>query len=302
MKRKETLIYKPGYCDLHVHTHRSDALSMMSPEKVLQMARERGLTHIALSDHNIVNDDWQKQSGEFGIDVISSTEMSSGHTDKGKLFEPHIVGFRVDHQAEPIRSLSQKHQQCRDGYLNAMLDGLRADPYEPIDISYEELIRRNPFSKHIGRVAIGEIIIERGHAKNMEEVYKRRLGRESGAPSFVESTEYLKYETVETVVKAILASGGLPILAHLPYYNMTEQQEIRLLTLVKDVAGEYACMETEYTGYSPETVARLKHLAKYFGMTESTGSDFHGYQGHELKQGSFEIYMGLQKKWEKYHG
>ena len=301
MKLDEKLIYAPGPADLHVHTNRSDALSCWNPEEVILEAKSRGLAHVAISDHNILNEKWKKQSEHFGIDVISSTEMSRAYTADGRLFEPHIVGFRVNPLRSSIRGIAKKHQQCRDGYLNAMLDGLRADP-EPIDISYEELKTRNPFSRHIGRVAIGEIIIERGFAKNMEEVYARRLGRESGAPSYVDSTEYLKYESVETVIRAIMESGGLPILAHLPYYNMTEQQELQLLALVKEVAGDQACMETEYTGYDRQTVDRLKHLAKYFGMAESTGSDFHGYEGHVLKQGSFEIYRKLQEKWEKYHG
>ena len=301
MKLNEKLIYAPGFADLHVHSSRSDALSCWSPEEVLHMAQHHGINHVAISDHNMLNENWEKQSEHFGIDVISSTEMSSAYTAGGRLVEPHIVGFRLNPKADAIRKIAEKHQQSREGYLRAMLDGLRADP-EPIDISYEELIARNPQSKHIGRVAIGEVIIERGFAKDMDEVYHRRLGRESGAPSFVESTEYLKYEPLETVIRAIMASGGLPILAHLPYYNLTEKQELELLALVKEVAGNQACMETEYTGYDRKTVERLKHLAKYFGMAESAGSDFHGYEGHELKRGSFEIYSKLQQKWEKYHG
>lgn len=301
MKLNEKLIYAPGFADLHVHSSRSDALSCWNPEEVLHMAQHCGIAHIAISDHNMLNEDWQKQSDHFGIDVISSTEMSSAYTAGGRLVEPHIVGFRVNPEGPAVQRIAAAHQQSREGYLRAMLDGLRADP-EPIDISYEELTARNPQSKHIGRVAIGEIIIKRGFAKDMDEVYHRRLGRESGAPSFVESTEYLKYEPVETVIRAIMDSGGLPILAHLPYYNLTEKQELELLALVKEAAGDQACMETEYTGYDRQTVERLKGLAKYFGMAESTGSDFHGYEGHELKLGSYEIYRELQKKWEKHHG
>lgn len=303
MKRKldEKLIYQPGFADIHVHTNRSDALSCWNPEEVIQQAKRRGITHIALSDHNITNENWRRQSEYFSIDVISSTEMSSAYTDNGILFEPHIVGFRINPKAEPIRSIVQKHKQNRDWYLSAMLDGLRICP-EQIVITLEELKNRNLASHSIGRVAIGEIIIERGYAKNMDEVYQRWLGRESGAPSYVDSTRYLNYENTEIVIRGIMDSGGLPIVAHLPYYGMTEQQELEFLGLVKDVAGDQACMETEYTGYDRMTVDRLKRLAKHFGMAESTGSDFHGYEGHVLRQGSYEIYRNLQNKWEKHHG
>jgi len=301
LKLDEKLIYQPGFADIHVHTNHSDALSCWNPEEVILAAKSRGITHIALADHNITNENWWKQSKHFGVDVISSTEMSSAYEDDGILFEPHIVGFRVDPLADAICSIVQKHRQNRDWYLNAMLDGLRICP-EAIDISLEELKKRNPASFSIGRAHIGEIIIERDYAKDMDEVYKRWLGQESGAPSYVDRTKYLKYEHVAVVIRGIMDSGGLPIVAHLPYYGMTEAQELKFLGLVKDVAGDQACMETEYTGYDRMTVDRLKRLAKHFGMAESTGSDFHGYEGHELKQGSYEIYRIQQKKWEKYHG
>ena len=290
---------RPGYCDLHVHTRRSDAMSIWSPEKVLLRARDMGITHVALSDHNMLNEDWRNQSEKYDIDVISSTEMSGELIVDEEKFEAHIVGFRIDPFAEPVRRIAAKHQQSRDSYLNAMLDGLREHPYAPVDISCEELKAKNPYSHHIGRVAIGEIIIERGKAKDMREVYSRYLGRESGSPSYVDSRDYLKYESVESVVKAIIASGGLPIVAH-PPYNMTEKAERILLETVRDVAGPMACMETEYGDYSQAEVERLKGLAKYYGMTESTGSDFHGYEGLDLKRGSEKIYNSLQDLWEVY--
>lgn len=290
-----------GYCDLHVHTHRSDALSVWSPKKVLLRARQLGIKHIALSDHNMLNEDWLSQSLEFGIDVISSTEMSASYTDGGLLFEPHLVGFRVNPQEKEIQRIAKIHQQNRAGYLNAMLDGLRICP-EAIDISYEELLEANPNSGHIGRVAIGDIIITRGLAENMDEVYARWLGRESGAPSYVDSKRFLIYENLEAVIRGIMKACGLPIVAHLPYLNMTEEQEYRFLSIVKEIAGDTACMETEYGDYPRQTVERLKRLAKHFGMAESTGSDFHGYKGSNLKCGNPEIYQKLQEKWEKHYG
>lgn len=292
---------RPGYCDLHVHTNRSDAMSIWTPEKVLLRARDMGITHVALADHNIVNEDWMEQSEKCDVDVICSTEMSAELIDDDVKFEPHIVGFRVNPFAEAIRGIAAKHQQSRDSYLTAILDGLRADPYDPIDISLEELKKKNHKSLHIGRVHIGEVIIEKGKAKNMREVYNRYLGKESGAPSYVDSREHLIYEKVEIVVRGIIDSGGLPIVAH-PPYNMTEKAMRTLLGIVKDVAGPLACMETEYGDYTKAEVERLKALAKYYGMTESTGSDFHGYEGLDLKQGSEDIYRTLQDLWEVHCG
>ena len=48
---------KQDFCDLHVHTNRSDALRIWTPENVLLRAKSLGIMHVAISDHNIVNEE-----------------------------------------------------------------------------------------------------------------------------------------------------------------------------------------------------------------------------------------------------
>lgn len=288
-----------GCCDLHVHTNRSDALSQWSPEEVILRARGMGITHLAISDHNMLNADYRQQSEQYGMDVISSAEMSAALEMDGKTFEIHVVGFRIDPENPEVQALAKAHQQDRRPYIEAMLDGLRK---QGIMLTYEDLAERNPASRHLGRVALGQLLIEKGYAASMREVYSKYLGKESKSPSYVYGGDYLRYRQLSDVVEVIRRAGALPILAHLPYYGMTEDQETRLLALFKECAGETACMETEYGNYTDDVVQRLKSLAGRFGMAESTGSDFHGYKGMELKRGDPAIYRALQEKWEKYNG
>ena len=294
----EELMNKDGYCDLHVHTNRSDAMSMWTPEKVILRAKDLGITHLALSDHNMVNPAYRDQSLHAGIDVISSGEFSANEVIDGKTFEIHVVGYRIDPESPEILKLVEQSRQNRDYYLKAMLKGLEQ---EGIYITLEELKERNRASGHIGRVAIGELLIERGYAKNMREVYDRYLGKESGSPAYAPSGLFLKYPRLHEVINAIKIAGGLPILAHVPYYGMTEIQEYKLFTRFYFCTRGFGGLETEYGDYQPEVVMAQKQIAEIFDFAESTGSDFHGYEGLDLKQGSQAIYQKIQKRWNEFH-
>jgi len=292
------LMHRDGFCDLHVHTNRSDAMSRWSPEEVILRAKDLGITHLALSDHNMVNPAYLEQSLHYDIDVISSGEFSANEEINGQMYEIHVVGYRIDPEDAQILKLVEQSRQNRDLYLNAMLTGLQQ---EGIQITLEELKEHNPESFHIGRVAIGEILIERGHAKTMREVYDRYLGKESGSPAYAPSGQFLKYPSLRQVVLTIIGAGGLPILAHVPYYGMNDLQEYKLLHHFQWYARRWACMETEHGDYPPEIVEQQKHLVRIMDFVESTGSDFHGYEGLDLKQGSPEIFQKIQKHWEEVH-
>ena len=289
---------RDGYCDLHVHTNRSDAMSPWSPEAVILRAKSMGITHLGLSDHNVLNEEYMEQSEKYGIDVISSCEFSADEEIDGVVGEYHVIGYRIDPFDPMVQALTERSRQNRDGYLKAMLDGLEL---ENIHLTLEELKEHNPQSHHIGRVAIGEILIERGYAKTMRQVYDAYLGRESGSPAYVPSKQYLKYPPLRDVVHGIIASGGLPILAHIPYYGLDEIRQYKLLKRFQFYARQWACMETEYGEYPPEVVLQQKQLAKTFGFVESTGSDFHGYEGLDLKQGDPGLYEKIQNHWEAVH-
>jgi predicted metal-dependent phosphoesterase TrpH len=69
--------------DFHTHTYHSyDCI--MQPARILQKARERGLTHIVINDHNTISGglDCKKIQEKHGIEVIVGSEI---HTDVGDI-------------------------------------------------------------------------------------------------------------------------------------------------------------------------------------------------------------------------
>ena len=81
-----------SYVDLHVHSNASDGT--LSPEQVVHLAHEAGLSAIALTDHDTTAGvDVAMEAGtKLGLEVVPGIEVSSSFKDH----EIHILGLFVD--------------------------------------------------------------------------------------------------------------------------------------------------------------------------------------------------------------
>ena len=76
--------------DLHIHTSRSDD-SVLEPEQVFRLAKERGLAAVAVTDHERVAqiDENKRLAKRFGVAFLPGIEISSSW--QGQL--AHVLGF-----------------------------------------------------------------------------------------------------------------------------------------------------------------------------------------------------------------
>ena len=86
--------------DLHIHTHFSDSTS--SPQEVVEHARARGLSCIAITDHDTIDgvQPTRVAARECDIEVIPGIELSSEMNGKdihklGYFFDSHNQGFVI---------------------------------------------------------------------------------------------------------------------------------------------------------------------------------------------------------------
>ena len=87
-------------------------------------------------------------------------------------------------------------------------------------------------------------------------------------------------------MEAILAAGGIPVLAHLYYYLLDAEGERTLVRRFKELAGDRAAMEVHYAAYSQAQRGSLAAIADEFGLMHSCASDFHGnLEGETLAHG-----------------
>ena len=76
--------------DLHVHTEMSD--SSFTIEQVLELAKEKGLTHIAITNHDTVKGlkESVELGKEYGITVIPGIEISAYDYKRNR--KVHLLG------------------------------------------------------------------------------------------------------------------------------------------------------------------------------------------------------------------
>src|SRR5262245_53874081 len=81
----------PGI-DLHTHSNRSDGT--FTPGELIQLAAERGLSTVALSDHDTTDglDEATRTGAELGVDVVPAVEFSTVRDTEGI----HILCYFMD--------------------------------------------------------------------------------------------------------------------------------------------------------------------------------------------------------------
>ena len=81
---------------------------------------------------------------------------------------------------------------------------------------------------------------------------------------------------MEEAISAIIEAGGVAILAHLYYYDMSDEENIVLIKRFKELSGNHGGIEVYYGAYSNQQRETLKQLADQYQLMYSAASDFHG--------------------------
>ena len=240
--------------DLHVHTTASDGTA--TPEEAVQLAAACGLRAIAITDHDTISGFAGALSAgqDLGVEVVPGIEVS---TKFG--VSVHVLGYYLENLG-PLLADVVNDRDRRNEKVAALMaaDGL--------PVSYESMKKR--FGDVIGRPHFGELLIEFGLARDMNDAFARFVGK--GKKYYIPRTII----RIETSVEAIVASGGVPVLAH-PFQYQKDDRELReLIELCMDhgLRG----IECRYSGYTVEQSAYLERLAGEYGLLKTGGSDFHG--------------------------
>ncbi len=102
------------FVDLHCHSTASDGT--LPPAQVMRLAVERGLSALALTDHDTVAgiEEATTEARKLGIDFISGIEISAEYPHPGTM---HLLGYGVD-PARPRCAISPRH--CSRGETTAI--------------------------------------------------------------------------------------------------------------------------------------------------------------------------------------
>lgn len=241
--------------DLHSHTNCSDG--SMSPEEILQLAKDIGLSGLSITDHDTVNA-YAKAlplAEKLGLKMVSGIEFSTVHQNTSV----HILGYSFKLDSPSILALCQRHQTRRINRYKTMLELLKK---QNMPITEEELLSLGQQGS-IGRPHIAISMMNKGYVKTMKEAFQNYLAE--GKPCYVR-TETI---SVEETIEAIQQGNGLAVIAH-PHL-------IWKRNIVDDLLGmKFDGIEVFYSRFPRENEKQWADIANKKGWLMTGGSDFHG--------------------------
>lgn len=261
--------------DLHVHSDHSDGT--LSPEELVTLAVQTGLSAFALTDHDTVSGIGRAKRAAALTDdrsskltVISGTEISAAYQKR----DIHILGLFIDETNPALIRALEDAVGARDHRNERMAERFRS---LGIPLTLEDLRLSNPDTV-ITRAHFAKYLIEHHHVKTSEEAFRRYLNHD--APCFV-PREYMQ---PERAISLILQAGGIPVLAHPLLYKLTPAELETLIKRLKE-AG-LAGLEVYYSSNTGFDEQICYGLANRFDLLMTGGTDFHGANKPNLYLGT----------------
>ena len=249
--------------DFHMHSIYSDGVK--SPEELLRHALDCNLSMMALTDHDEIDGIKALRTAQEQLDpektikIINGCEFSADYKDKSI----HILGYRFDETNKELRDFIEYFKSKREERIDEIIRRCNNAGYF---ISKDELLKKFPKTQAYGRPHIGQLLIDGGYAKDINDVFKDILRKDS--PCYVPK---VKIE-VPYIIDIIHKAGGLAVMAH-PKLVTSDEYVVEML--VYDFDG----MEVYHTKHNDDDVKRYKALAKEHNLFITGGSDYHGIPG-----------------------
>ena len=245
--------------DLHSHSSASDG--SFSPTELVQYANLQGVDVLALTDHDITSgiSEAIQASHALELSVIAGVEISVIWRKQTL----HILGLNIDIDTKDLQAGLLRIRNSR--VLRAQEIGQRLDKAGIPDTYEQAKLISN--GENVTRTHFAKILIEKGHAKDMKQVFKRFLV--PGKPGYVAG----EWVEMEEALMWIKNAGGVSVIAHPARYKLTATK-MRLMIEEFIQAGGQG-IEVISGSHSTEEAIRIASLARQYNLLASRGSDFH---------------------------
>ncbi len=286
--------------DLHLHTYYSDG--SLSPEELVQRAKDRGMETIAITDHDGTRGvkEAQEAGARLGIKVIPGVELSAG-TEEGEMGPgeraayAHILGYEIDPGYEPLQEAIRDILEKRQARNDKILAALNTLGYE---LTMSDLQMR-PQQDYIGKPLFARALVKKGYISNPSEAFTP--GQFLEHPD-VKSNRRPKID-MKLAFELIQGAGGYVVLAHplktkwlgkKEFDENGEDIRFKRLEILLDKLCEWglAGMECHYSTHTPEEIEKLEEIARRRGLKITYGSDFHGPEFKDWLDIGVTVYPG----------
>jgi 3',5'-nucleoside bisphosphate phosphatase len=257
--------------DLHTHTVFSDGT--FTPEELVALARDRGVTTLAVTDHDSTEglDRAFSAADGTGVDIVPGVEFSTVREAHGI----HVLAYWPDLQDRAFQAELERLREDRFRRGERMVTTLRELGY-PVTF---ERVREIAKGKNIVRPHVAQALVEAGVVPTIEEAFTPELIGEGGRA-------YSEKHALDPVdaLRLIKGAGGVVVVAHPGLFR-------EKLGAPDDVIEELAGagldgIEAAHPDHSPEAEARYRKLARRLDLVATGSSDCHGTRYDPVRLGS----------------
>ena len=253
-----------GRIELHAHTIFSDGT--LTPAELVAMAAERGLTALAITDHDSVDGvapaiaaagtlgDARSAGAAAPPEIVAGIELSSSLEGN----DLHVLGYFIDWRSETLAVRLSRFRDERRARAREILHRLAS---LGVPVAEDEVFAAAGPGV-VGRPHIANALLKAGHVPTIDVAFQRYLGARGAA--FVPRPVFPSGEAV----RAIRDAGGAAVLAH----------PAALATRVVEQLAEagLAGIEVWHPQHGISSQKRWREVARALDLVASGGSDFHG--------------------------
>jgi len=246
--------------DLHVHTTASDG--QYTPSQIIQMASEKNISTIAITDHDTVAglEEGAAATKEHNITFVPGTELNINFPTG----EFHLLGLgfkKIAPSLEELLATLVKNREIRNVQI---IEKMRE---AGVDITLDEMYADFPDTV-LGRPHFAAELVKKKVVKTRQQAFDRYLAK--GRPWYVARVG----SNLDEAIIAIKESGGVPVIAHPMslYLSWGKLPDALQNFYERGVLG----LEAFHPGARVTECLRLEELAQKIGFFVTAGSDFHG--------------------------
>ena len=243
--------------DLHIHSVYSDGT--LTPAEIIAGAKRRGVTHLAVCDHNVVGGTLEAQriAAEAGLHFLPGVEIDAMLLGR----DAHILCYGADFSDENLLSRI-RHARARLDWMSDELLRRMLPDFPMLDYGEYEALGHDCSQ---GGWKLLQYLKMKGVTKALDDALPYYF-------DYGVTYESAGFDPAEEVISAIHAAGGCAVLAH---------PGVTFKDAALD-AAEHAArigvdgVERFYPRHSARLTYLLGLLADRLGLSTTSGSDCHG--------------------------
>ena len=258
-----------GY-DLHVHTNRSDGT--FTPTEAVDLAVERGLTGIAITDHDTLAglDEAASAAGDR-IEIVPGIEFSAEYEGASL----HVLAYWIDPANEALRTELTRLTDTRFRRGELMVEKLQELGY-PIDF---DRVREIAGGDTIARPHVAQAMVEAGIVPNEKAAFTEEFIADGGR-AWVPKHALHPLDALTLIGQA----GGVCVLAHPGMWKGAGSVPDDLIEAMAE--GGMAGLEVDHPDHDETQRAKYREMATRLGLVPTGASDCHGRRYDPVRLGS----------------